>query len=86
MQAQCVASEFFGQVCDALNGIEEVLAVGPSTGLADFRRYVEKYRPDTAHHVVGFETADHPTDKQLVALARRYLLKYDRLHGVPCAG
>ncbi len=75
--------EFFGHVCDAIKGIPEVLAVGSSTGLADFKRYLEKHRSDTAKHVVGFETADHPTENQLVALARQYFLKYDRAHGVP---
>ena len=75
--------EFFGHVCDALKGIPEVLAVGPSTGLADFKRYLEKHRPESAKHVVGFETADHPTENQLVALARQYFLKYDRTNGVP---
>ena len=75
--------EFFGQVCDALEGIAEVLAVGPHTGLADFQHYVRKHRPALVPKIVDYQTVDHPTDNQLVALAREYFLKHDRMAGVP---
>jgi stalled ribosome rescue protein Dom34 len=75
--------EFFGHVCDALAGIQEVLVVGPKTGIADFDHYVRKHRAETAAHVVGSEVVDHPSENQLVALARQYFLKYDRMSGVP---
>lgn len=75
--------EFFAEVCDALAGIPEVLAVGPHTGLADFQHYVRKHRPEVAKQIVDFQTADHPTQNQLVALARTYFLKYDRMAGTP---
>ena len=75
--------EFFGHVCDALDGIPEVLVVGSHTAQADFRHYAEKHRPETARRIVGYETTDHPTENQLVALARKYFLKYDRMNGTP---
>ena len=75
--------EFFGQVCDALEGIPEVLVVGTHTAQADFKHYVLKHRPETAKRIVAYETVDHPTDNQLVALAREYFLKHDRMAGVP---
>lgn len=75
--------EFFGQVCDALAGIAEVLVTGPKTGVADFRHYVEKHRPQTGRAIVDWQTVDHPTPNQLVALARKYFLKYDRMQGIP---
>jgi hypothetical protein len=75
--------EFFGQVCDALAGITEVLVVGPKTGLADFRHYVDKHRPAVAPQIVGYEVVDHPSDNQLIALARHYFLRVDRMRGVP---
>jgi hypothetical protein len=75
--------EFFAQVCDALQGIPEVLVTGGKTSLSDFRHYVEKHRPALGPHIAGWETVDHPSDKQLVALARQYFLKYDRMAGVP---
>jgi hypothetical protein len=77
--------EFFGKICDALEGIAEVLVTGSHTATADFRHYADKHRPHTASRIVGYEVVDHPSEKQLVALARDYFLKYDRMHGQPKA-
>jgi hypothetical protein len=73
--------EFFGAVCDALAGLGEVLVTGPHTAQADFRGYVEKHRPALCHQIVGWETVDHPTEGQLIALARQYFVKHDRIDG-----
>jgi stalled ribosome rescue protein Dom34 len=75
--------EFFGHVCDALAGIAEVLVVGPHTALADFRHYAEKHQPETATRIVAYETLDHVSENQLVAKARQYFLKHDRMVGTP---
>jgi stalled ribosome rescue protein Dom34 len=75
--------EFFAEVCAALEGIKEILVVGSSTAQADFRHYVEKHRAALAPQVIGYEAVDHPSDKQLVAMARQYFLKYDRMAGTP---
>lgn len=75
--------EFFADVCTSLEGIKEVLVVGSKTALADFKHYADKHRPQTAKQVVGYETVDHPTEAQLVAMARQYFLKYDRMAGTP---
>ena len=74
--------EFFGELCDALTGIDEVLVTGSHTAIADFRHYAEKHRPHAAKLIVGYEVVDHPTDNQLVALAHQYFLKRDRTKGV----
>jgi len=73
--------EFFGEVCDALEGIAEVLVVGGHKGLADFRHYVDKHRPLTAKHVVGYNVVDHPTENELVALARKHFARNDPMGG-----
>ncbi len=73
--------EFFGAVCDALDGIAEVLVTGGHKGLADFRRYAEKHRAPTAARIVGYEVVDHPSENQLVALARKHFARYDRMAG-----
>ena len=75
--------EFFAQVCDALADIPEVLVTGSHTAQADFKHYVAKHRPALSSHLVGYETVDHPSDNQLLALARAFFLKYDRMSGVP---
>ncbi len=75
--------EFFGAVCDALAGITEVLLTGSHTAMADFRHYVDKHRPAVAGQIAGQEAVDHPSDAQLVALARSFFLKHDRMAGIP---
>ncbi len=75
--------EYFGHVCDALAGIAEVLVVGPHTAQADFRHYVQKHRAETAKRIVGYETGDHPTENQLVALGRKHFRQVERQGLVP---
>jgi hypothetical protein len=77
--------EFFGELCDALEGTAEVLVVGPRTGLAAFEHYATKHRPPTARRIVGYEVVDHPSERQLVAAARRWFLDRDRTVGAPAA-
>jgi stalled ribosome rescue protein Dom34 len=75
--------EFFGLVCDALQAVPEVLITGSKTSLKDFQHFVDQHRPALAPHVFGYEVVDHPSPAQLVALARRFFVKADRMAGVP---
>jgi len=75
--------EFYGHVADALAGVLEVLVVGPGTAHVAFKSYCEKHRPEVARQIVGSEALDHPSEAQLVALARKYFLRHDRMSGVP---
>lgn len=77
--------EFFGEVCDALAGIAEVLVAGPHTAQSDFRHYVDKHRPSLGQQIVGWETVDHPTEGQLIAFARQHFLNHDRMAGTPAS-
>jgi len=75
--------EFFGEVCDAMEGMPEVLAVGSHTAVADFEHYAKKHRPHTAKHIAAYQVVDHPSENQLVALGREFFLKYDRMAQTP---
>jgi stalled ribosome rescue protein Dom34 len=74
---------FFGEVCDALTDVREVLVTGAHKAQADFRHYVEKHRAHVAPRIVGWETVDHPSTGQLAALARKFFVKHDRMSGAP---
>lgn len=67
--------EFFADVCTALDDIAQVLVTGSHTAIADFRHYADKHRPQTAARIAAYEVVDHPSEKQLVALARAYFQK-----------
>jgi stalled ribosome rescue protein Dom34 len=75
--------QYFEQVANALQGTHEVLLTGPGQAHGEFKTWCDKHRADTAKTVVGDEKVDHPTDNQLVALARQFFLKYDRMAGTP---
>ena len=75
--------EFFGEVCDAFEGVTQVILTGSHTALADFRHYADKHRPQAAQRIVAYEVVDHPSDRQLVALARKVFLQHEQLAPVP---
>jgi len=78
--------EFFGSLCDALDGIPEVLITGTHTAIDDFMHYVDRHRPQVAPHVIGYEVVDHPTQNQLVALARKFFAHFNQMSGRPSTG
>jgi len=69
--------EFLAQVCDALAGIADVLVVGSHQAQAGFRHYVGQHRAALLKQIVGWKTVDHPTEGQLVAMAREYFIEHD---------
>ena len=73
--------EFFADVCDALTHVSEILIAGSHLAQSDFRHFVEKHRPQVARQITGWETVDHRTEGELLALARKFFLAHDRLVG-----
>jgi stalled ribosome rescue protein Dom34 len=67
--------KFYGEVAHALAGAHQVLVVGPSTAKLHFLNYVHKHDPALEPRIVGIETVDHPTDRQLAAYVRHYFVK-----------
>jgi len=72
--------EFFGDICDVLDGIAEVLVTGSHTAIADFRRYTEKHRRHTATRV-GRLRSGRPSDRQPAGCPRSQVLPQARPHG-----
>ncbi|ODV10496.1 MAG: hypothetical protein ABT20_08035 [Rubrivivax sp. SCN 70-15] len=75
--------EYFAALCRELDDIEEILVVGPHTGITDFEHYARKHQPETARRIAAWRVVDHPSEKQLVALAREFFLGFDRMAGRP---
>jgi stalled ribosome rescue protein Dom34 len=66
------AHHFFAEITKALSTADEVLVLGPSTAKSEFLHYVKEHAHDLAGKVTGVETADHPTDAQIVAHVRSH--------------
>lgn len=67
-------AQFFNEVAGALANAGDVLVAGPGTAKLQFMRWMAKNAPTVESKVVAVESADHPTDAQLVAHAKKYFL------------
>ena len=75
------AVHFFQAVRLKIADADSILILGPSVAKHELMTYLAKHDRALAHKVIGVETVDHPTDKQVVALASEAFLKQDRLAG-----
>ena len=71
--------KYFTAVAKALQPVGEVLIVGPSTEKTALAEFLKKHDKATASKVVGVESADHPSDGQVVSYARKYFKAKDRM-------
>jgi stalled ribosome rescue protein Dom34 len=76
------AEQFYHRVAEALASGGEVLVVGPGSAKLAFLKHVHKHDHALAEKIVGVETVDHPTDKQLVSYIRKYFHAEDRMRGL----
>lgn len=70
---------FFREVASVLSSANEILIVGPASAKHELMRYFEKHDRPLVGKVVGVETVDHPSDKQLASYARKYFKVADAL-------
>lgn len=69
---------YFGAIATALGGTHEVLLTGPGLTRNAFRDWCLQHQKAVAALIVDSLSADHPSDAQLVALARQYFKKFDQ--------
>jgi stalled ribosome rescue protein Dom34 len=73
------AHRFFAEVARELHDVDALLIVGPSSAKLEFFKYVHEHERKLEAKVVGVESADHPTDGEIVARARAYFKTSDRM-------
>jgi stalled ribosome rescue protein Dom34 len=59
-------------VADALQSSREILIVGHGTAKNEFARFIRDHVPALAPRIMGVETVNHPTNGEIVALARKF--------------
>jgi stalled ribosome rescue protein Dom34 len=67
-----VDSEFYHHIVEALKPATEWLVLGPGTAKLELVKHVHKHDHQFEDRIVGVETADHPSDRQIVAHGRDY--------------
>lgn len=70
---------YFAEIADALAPARTYLLVGPSTAKDEFRDYLRKHKPAVAAHLAGTEPLDKESDGQLLAFARSWFRRQDRM-------
>ena len=73
---------YFAEIAKALAGAEEILVVGPANAKIEFIKYLDTHAHDLRAKVVAVETVDHPSDGQVLALARKHFRDIDRMRGI----
>ena len=76
-------SALFADVAHALSGCKEILLSGPGLARNQFREWCSQHQPAVAVHIVDSIAADHPSDAQLVAMAKQYFKKFDNMAADP---
>lgn len=70
---------FYDDAATALSEAGEILVLGPGTAKLHFLKRVHARHAALEAKIVGIETVDHPSDKQVVAYARHYFAAADRM-------
>jgi stalled ribosome rescue protein Dom34 len=73
------AHRFFHDVARRADGADALLIVGPASAKLEFLKYLQAHEHSLESAVVGIESADHPTDGEIVARARSYFKASDRM-------
>jgi len=72
-------NEFLHAVAQSVADAGAVLITGPGNAKAELVTYIHAHDPKLMKAIAGVETVDHPSDGQLVALARHYLSVTDHM-------
>jgi DNA-binding MurR/RpiR family transcriptional regulator len=64
--------EFFAQVMNAISDAGEILIIGPAGAKTELAKYLREQHPTIGERIVAVEAADHPTDPEIVAYAKRH--------------
>jgi len=70
---------YLGSVAEALRDAEQILVTGPSHVKWQLKAFLALREPGLAKRVASVEALDHPTEAELLAFARKYFLRSDRM-------
>jgi hypothetical protein len=71
---------FLERVTQAIMPAGAVLITGPANAKKELAAHIGRAHPDLGKRISGVETLDHPSDGELVALARKFFRADDRMH------
>jgi stalled ribosome rescue protein Dom34 len=69
---------YYHSVGKTLDGINAVLVTGPANAKTELMKHLARHDPPLLKKVSAIQTVDHPTDGQLLDLARHHFGLIDR--------
>jgi stalled ribosome rescue protein Dom34 len=63
---------FYADVTKALADAGEILIIGPASAKTELASHIRALAPDLAKRIAAVEAADHPSDNEIVAYAKRH--------------
>jgi stalled ribosome rescue protein Dom34 len=81
-------ARFFEEIVAALAGTHEILIMGPAQTKHEFAAHLHAKHAALGKGIVAVENADHPSDAEVLAYARKHFKALDRMFvaGGPAAG
>ena len=64
--------DFLKRTTQALGDASQILILGPSVEKVVLHNYLRDHDPKFSDRVVAVESADHPSDREIVAYAKQY--------------
>jgi stalled ribosome rescue protein Dom34 len=71
--------DYLHAVAESVADAGAVLIAGPANAKTELVEHIRVHDPQLTKLIVGVETVDHPSDAQLVAHAKKYLVAADRM-------
>jgi stalled ribosome rescue protein Dom34 len=69
---------FFRDLAIKVGDAKELLIMGPGLAKNHFKTHLETHHANgLAKKIVGMEVCDHPTENQILAIARKFFKTYD---------
>jgi len=71
--------KYLHSVLQAVKESKEILIIGPGSAKLELIKHAHQHDQDIANRIVGVETVDHPTDREIFAYANKFFYKSDQL-------
>ena len=72
-------TKYLHSVIEAVKESKEILILGPGSAKLELIKHDHQHDQQIAANLVGVETVDHPSDKEILAYARKFFYKADQM-------
>ena len=73
-------AKYLHSVIQAVKESIEILILGPGSAKLELIKHAHHHDAKIAEKIVGIETVDHPSDKEILAYARKFFYKADQMN------